>query len=60
MTPHAGVKPVLGRGVFVAPNAALVGNVKVGDRASIWYGSVIRGPPSLVSSPSVNIVLQEM
>ena len=36
-------KPELGKGVFIAPNAAVMGNVKIGDRASIWYGSVIRG-----------------
>lgn len=37
------VKPALGSGAWVAPNAAVVGDVKVGDRASVWYGSIVRG-----------------
>jgi len=28
---------------FVAPNAVLIGNVKVGAQASIWFNSVLRG-----------------
>ena len=35
--------PRLGRGVFVAPNAMVVGRVVLGDRASVWFGSVLRG-----------------
>jgi len=35
--------PSLGRDVFVAPSAAVIGNVKLGDKASVFYGSVLRG-----------------
>ncbi|CAN0514319.1 unnamed protein product, partial [Ectocarpus sp. 8 AP-2014] len=28
---------------FVAPNASVIGDVKVGEGASLWYGSVVRG-----------------
>jgi carbonic anhydrase/acetyltransferase-like protein (isoleucine patch superfamily) len=35
--------PRLGRGVFVAPDAILVGRVTLGDRVSVWFGSVLRG-----------------
>ncbi|HDQ99107.1 MAG TPA: gamma carbonic anhydrase family protein [candidate division WOR-3 bacterium] len=35
--------PRLGRDVFVAPNATVVGRVVLGDRASVWFGSVLRG-----------------
>lgn len=35
--------PLLGRDVFVAPNAAVIGRVRAGDDASIWYGTVVRG-----------------
>ncbi len=28
---------------FVAPGAILVGEVSLGDRASVWYGCVLRG-----------------
>ena len=35
--------PKLGRDVFVAQNATVVGKVTLGDEVSIWYGSVVRG-----------------
>ncbi|HYV65460.1 MAG TPA: gamma carbonic anhydrase family protein [Myxococcales bacterium] len=37
-----GRTPRLGREVFVAPTATLAGDVVLGDRASIWYGCVVR------------------
>jgi carbonic anhydrase/acetyltransferase-like protein (isoleucine patch superfamily) len=37
-----GVGPTIGRDVFLAPTAVLVGDVRVGDRASIWFGAVLR------------------
>jgi carbonic anhydrase/acetyltransferase-like protein (isoleucine patch superfamily) len=40
---HAGKKPVLGAGVFVAETAAVIGDVVIGDESSIWYGTVVRG-----------------
>ncbi len=36
-------KPQLGSGVFVAPNATLIGDVTIGDESSIWYQTVLRG-----------------
>jgi carbonic anhydrase/acetyltransferase-like protein (isoleucine patch superfamily) len=35
--------PAIGARVLVAPGAALVGDVRLGDDASIWYGTVLRG-----------------
>ncbi len=40
---HAGKTPSLGRGVFVAETAAIIGDVVIGDESSIWYGTVVRG-----------------
>ncbi|MCO5614759.1 hypothetical protein L7F22_069043 [Adiantum nelumboides] len=34
---------------FVAPNAALIGDVRVGAGSSIWYGCVLRGDVSSIS-----------
>ena len=34
--------PVLGEGAWVAPSADLIGDVRLGCRASIWFGAVIR------------------
>jgi carbonic anhydrase/acetyltransferase-like protein (isoleucine patch superfamily) len=38
-----GVSPTIGEDVFLAPTAVLVGDVRVGDRANIWFGTVLRG-----------------
>jgi carbonic anhydrase/acetyltransferase-like protein (isoleucine patch superfamily) len=38
-----GKKPRIGRDVFIAPTAVLIGDVEVGDGASIWFGVVVRG-----------------
>jgi len=35
--------PSLGQGVFVADTARIIGDVHVGEGASVWFGSVIRG-----------------
>ncbi|MEO0081049.1 MAG: gamma carbonic anhydrase family protein [candidate division WOR-3 bacterium] len=35
--------PSIGREVFVAPNAVVIGHVVVGERSSVWFGTVIRG-----------------
>ncbi len=37
-----GKKPQVGKGVFIAPTATLIGDVEVGEGASIWYGAVLR------------------
>jgi len=36
-------EPQLGRGVYVAPTALVLGRVTLGDRASVWPGVVLRG-----------------
>ncbi len=36
-------KPVIGRNVFIAPTAVIVGDVEIQEGASIWYGAVLRG-----------------
>jgi len=41
-----GVAPTIGEDVFLAPTAVLVGDVRVGDRANIWFGTVLRGDVS--------------
>lgn len=38
-----GIRPTVGAGVFIAPGAVVIGRVTVGDRVSIWFGSVVRG-----------------
>ena len=40
---HRGISPQLGRRVYVDPAATVIGNVSLGDDASVWPGAVIRG-----------------
>lgn len=35
--------PEIGDGVFVAPSADVIGQVVIGDHASIWFNAVVRG-----------------
>jgi carbonic anhydrase/acetyltransferase-like protein (isoleucine patch superfamily) len=43
-----GARPVIGEGVYLAPTAALIGNVEVGARSSVWFGAVLRGDSSSI------------
>jgi carbonic anhydrase/acetyltransferase-like protein (isoleucine patch superfamily) len=38
-----GMKPSYGNKNFVAPNAAVIGDVTLGPRTSVWYGATLRG-----------------
>lgn len=40
---YCGVAPTLGRDLYVAPNATVIGDVHIGDGSSVWFGAVIRG-----------------
>ena len=35
--------PTLGQGAWAAPSADLIGDVRLGARASVWFGAVLRG-----------------
>lgn len=37
-----GVSPSLGSGAWAAPSADLIGDVRLGANASVWFGAVIR------------------
>ena len=36
-------RPDIGKGVYIAPGAVVVGDVSIGDGSSIWYQAVVRG-----------------
>ncbi len=36
-------QPSLGRDVWIAPNATIIGDVRLGDNASVWWNAVLRG-----------------
>lgn len=38
-----GFTPIIGKDCFLADNAAVIGDVVMGDECSIWFGTVLRG-----------------
>ena len=53
---YKGKVPKIGNNVFIAPTAVVIGDVEIGDGASIWYGAVIRGDlASIRIGPDTNI-----
>ena len=43
IVPVRGFTPKMGRDCFLAENAAIIGDVEMGDDCSVWFGTVIRG-----------------
>ena len=41
-------QPQIAKNVFIAPNATVIGNVKLAEHSSIWYGAVLRGDNDLI------------
>jgi carbonic anhydrase/acetyltransferase-like protein (isoleucine patch superfamily) len=37
------LEPILAEDVFIAPGAAVIGDVTLGSGASVWFGAVLRG-----------------
>jgi carbonic anhydrase/acetyltransferase-like protein (isoleucine patch superfamily) len=46
--PFEGKLPVLQDGAWVAPNAAVIGDVVLGPGSSVWYGCVLRGDTNFI------------
>ncbi len=38
-----GMIPVVGKDVFIAPSASVIGDVTIGDGSSVWHGASVRG-----------------
>lgn len=38
-----GIRPQIGRDVFLAPNATVTGDVVIGDGCTVWFNAVVRG-----------------
>jgi carbonic anhydrase/acetyltransferase-like protein (isoleucine patch superfamily) len=46
--PHHGVTPTIAPSAFIAENAVVIGDVEIGEHASIWYGCVLRGDDNTI------------
>ncbi len=45
---YRGKSPVVGKGVFIAETATVIGDTVIGDGANIWYGVVVRGDVNFI------------
>jgi carbonic anhydrase/acetyltransferase-like protein (isoleucine patch superfamily) len=41
--PFDGIFPRIAASAFIAPGAAIIGDVEIGENANIWFGCVLRG-----------------
>lgn len=41
--PYKGVSPSIDPSVYIAPNAYVIGKVKIGPKSSVWFNTLIRG-----------------
>ncbi|GBE15410.1 UDP-3-O-[3-hydroxymyristoyl] glucosamine N-acyltransferase [bacterium BMS3Abin14] len=46
--PFDGTLPVIGDSVYVAPTAAIIGDVHAGDDSSFWFQVVVRGDVNFI------------
>ena len=46
---YRGINPVIGKDVFIAPTASVIGEVEINDEASLWFGCVLRGDEGPIS-----------
>lgn len=40
--------PIIDSSAFIAPNAAVIGDVEIGARSSVWFGCSIRGDVQII------------
>ena len=40
---YKNLKPKIGKNVFIAENATVIGDVEIGDDSSVWFGAILRG-----------------
>jgi carbonic anhydrase/acetyltransferase-like protein (isoleucine patch superfamily) len=43
LLPYNNLSPKIASSVFIAPNATIIGDVEIGEDASIWFNTVVRG-----------------
>lgn len=43
LLPYRKILPTIGSDVFIAENAAVIGDVEIGAGSSVWFGTTIRG-----------------
>jgi carbonic anhydrase/acetyltransferase-like protein (isoleucine patch superfamily) len=44
-----GIWPTVHESAFIAPTAAVIGNVTIGEQSNIWYHCVLRGDSNFIT-----------
>lgn len=53
---YNGKQPQIAEDAFIAPNAVIIGNVVIQEKANIWFGVVLRGDEGqIIIGPRVSI-----
>ena len=47
--PLRGHTPVIGADTFLAENATIIGDVTMGEKCSVWFGTVLRGDVNTIT-----------
>jgi carbonic anhydrase/acetyltransferase-like protein (isoleucine patch superfamily) len=54
--PFQGVRPRIAASAFLAPTAAVIGDVEIAEEASLWFGVVVRGDVNAIRiGPRTNV-----
>jgi carbonic anhydrase/acetyltransferase-like protein (isoleucine patch superfamily) len=46
--PYKGIMPTIDPTAFIAPGAAVIGDVTIGPETSVWFGCVLRGDVNVI------------
>lgn len=46
--PYKGIYPTIADDAWVAPTAAIIGDVEIGPKSSVWFGCTVRGDVNIV------------
>jgi carbonic anhydrase/acetyltransferase-like protein (isoleucine patch superfamily) len=46
--PYKNILPTLGKDVFIAQGATIIGDVHIGSESNVWFGCVIRGDVNII------------
>ena len=49
LLPYGDKTPALGERCYIAPTAAVIGDVCIGDDVSVWFGAAIRGDSASIA-----------
>src|SRR5436305_6802934 len=48
ISPFKSIYPKIHKSAFIAQDAVIIGDVKIGEDSSIWFGSVVRGDVNFI------------